>query len=270
MKLTTKIILGLLITFFVGSLAFIIGFSRSERRFYRGSGPQSITFPQDSIATVETGKFRVVRIEDDDFDNFYMNGDNCSFRLIPSTAVAEKNPYIQIPASIKDAIDVSNYGDTLTITVKMIDLAQKFGIQGQRPPHIFAGLNITLMAEKVDVINNFPELPIIVDGCIADSIIIRKSDVARINNCKAKIVDNGNIGNLYIDNSRIEVLNVDLDIIYNWQVHDSEIGVENLTGSGHHRVIQRKTEAKIVNWVPKSENARLDVELFADTVAVRF
>jgi hypothetical protein len=257
MKLTTKIILGLLITCLGGSLAFIIGFSRSERTHYNEYSTEHFSIPQDSMATVEVGKFRVVIIEDDDFADFNMNDDNCSFRLIPSTAGAEKKTYIQIPASIKDAINVSNSGDTLFVNIRMRDILKTVD---SKPDKYVSGLNLTLLADRVDVINNFRRLKTIVEDFDADTIFIRSAEYVSIRKCRAKVIDYEEVSALHIRDSKIGTVNVDLDVTYDYIIENSEIEVENFTGSGYYDL--RTFTAKTVNWTPKNaDNANLHLSI---------
>jgi hypothetical protein len=265
MKLTTKIMLCLLIAIFGLSLAFIVGFSRSERTHYNEYSTKHYSISQDSMATVETGKFRVVRIEDDDFDNFYMNGDNCSFRLIPASVGASCTLPLQIPESIKNCIDVSNSGDTLVVNIRMRDVLQN--IESKRNNFV-SGLNLTLAAEKVDIINNFHRLKTIVEKFDADTIFIRHANYVSIRSCSAKVVDYETVDILHIWDSRIGTVNVDFDKTDNYESTNSEIDVENLTGRGYRDL--RNITAKTLNWTPKTKDAKLYLLIEGDTASINF
>jgi hypothetical protein len=68
----------------------------------------------------------------------------------------------------------------------------------------------------------------------------------------------------------IRELNIDLDNTYHWNVYKCSIGVENLTGSGDCKVSQPKSEASIVNWLPKQPESTLTVTLSGDTASINY
>jgi len=266
MKLTTKIMLCLLIAIFGLSLAFIVGFSHSERTHYNEYSTKHYSISQDSMATVETGKFRVVRIEDDDFADFNINNDNCSFRLIPTPVGAGlAMPFLQIPESIKNCIDVSNSGDTLVVNIRMRDVLQN--IESKRNNFV-SGLNLTLAAEKVDIINNFHRLKTVVENFDTDTIFIRHANYVSIRSCSAKVVDYESVDILHIRGSRIGTVNVDFDQTDDYESTDSEIDVENFTGRGYRDL--RNITAKTLNWTPKTKDAKLYLLIEGDTASINF
>jgi hypothetical protein len=251
MKLTTKIMLCLLIVFFGFSLAFIVGFSRSERTHYNEYSTKHYSIPQDSMATVETGKFRVVRIEEDDFDNIIIN-DECSFRLISASVGA--GGVLQIPESIKDCIDISHSNDTLVINIRIND-------------YVVSGLNLTLAAERVDIVNNFQRLKTVVEGFDTDTIFIRSAGYISICRCQAKVLDYDEVSNLNVKECEFDAVNIDLDKT-SYQISDSKIKVENLTGRGSHSVNQPISDPITVNWIPKTEDAALNIKFSGDSARI--
>jgi hypothetical protein len=255
--------LCLLIAIFGLSLAFIVGFSRSERTHYNEYSTEHFSIPQDSMATVEVGKFRVVRVEDDDFADFNMNNDNCSFRLIPTpVGTGLALPFLQIPESIKNCIDVSSVDDTLFIYIRMRDVLQN--IDSKRNNFV-SGLNLTLAAERVDVVNNFQRLKTVVEEFDADTVAVIANYIS-IRRCRAKIVDTGTAEHLHLWDSRIGTVSVDLDVTHDYRIENSEIDVENLTGSGYNDL--RTITAKTLNWKPKDVASNLHLLITGDTTTV--
>ncbi len=83
-----------------------------------------------------------------------------------------------------------------------------------------------------------------------------------IENCNIKKLTykcNKGSGNLDIRKLTSDSLCIDLDNIGNWSIQDSEIKLEQLTGSGHHSTNYSPSEAKRLEWIPKTSNARLNV-----------
>jgi hypothetical protein len=74
-----------------------------------------------------------------------------------------------------------------------------------------------------------------------------------------------------LTNSQAKELSIDLDQIEgDWQIENCDIEVKNLTGSKKHNVSLSKNEAKIINWIPKNQDAELTVTLKGDTAKIVF
>ncbi|MBP1616856.1 MAG: hypothetical protein H6Q14_683 [Bacteroidetes bacterium] len=64
-------------------------------------------------------------------------------------------------------------------------------------------------------------------------------------------------GNLNLKNNRLKQLNLDLDKIYN-------------PGSNTHYIKTPRSETKARNWHPKNKDAKLNIELSADSARLVF
>jgi hypothetical protein len=53
-------------------------------------------------------------------------------------------------------------------------------------------------------------------------------------------------------------------------VENCKIETENITGSGNHHIILTKNESKKTNWLPKNEEAKLNIALQGDTTQFIF
>ena len=139
--------------------------------------------------------------------------------------------------------------------------------------YILDGVNYTIYSNIVDIVCNINNIKVEIRNIKTDIIkIITQSEIF-VDSCQANLIEPYMINNwrkFSLKNSQVKELNIDLDLMRNWQVENCEIEVENLTGSGTHRVTQPKSEAKIMNWIPKNQDAQLVVTLLGDTAKVIF
>ncbi|MDR2385079.1 MAG: hypothetical protein LBD80_05380, partial [Tannerella sp.] len=118
MKLTTKIVTGIILSIFILSLAFITGFSFTDRKNYRRTNVSVINIPRDSKTGIDTEPYRTIVLERDKYEQeriyHYIAEENCGLFLNPVTAEAEKNKLF-IPDALLDFISVKTCNDTLTV-----------------------------------------------------------------------------------------------------------------------------------------------------------
>jgi len=259
MKQTTKIILGIISGIFLISLAFIIGFSFSNRRNWQwidNSVVSMIEFSQENKTEIEIGSFQTVCLDNEDNGEFKFFPFG-SFSIKPISPEIGKQQLI-VPDDLKKYLNVTNRNDTLFIRLnrkKMLD-----GEKLSNPNYLnISGMNLDLHTSAIDIINNSTVFKIDIRMAQTDRIKINNSESVTIESCTANEVTLLSKGNIEINNSTIKKLNLDLDNIGGWSVNQSQIDLLNLSGSREHQASISKTEFKSANWTPKNENATLNL-----------
>lgn len=288
MRLTTKIILGVITSILALSILFIISFSFSERERPSHSYPSSINIPQDNKTGIEIAPFRVVVLDierTDALDYYYhFEDDSCGLFLKPTTA-GEANKLF-IPETLSGFITAQTKNDTLSVGIKVDELRKKYSIadssQKQTPPQVgtmyfisISGVNLHLYTSNVNVINNIDRLSVKMNGIETDSIKIISAGNVLIDSCKATVIDphTQNHSALKIKNSTAKAFNLDLDVIKKWQTVNCLFEEENLTGSNKHTIYRIREPGDApskINWQPKNKDAELNIHLKGDPVQVAF
>ena len=111
MKLTTKIILGFLLTVFLSSLIFIIGFSFTDRKNYeRKSSANIIQLPQDNKTGIELPSFKTIVIEDIAYSkrdySYGLTTNKCNVYFEPTTE-EDSIDMLFIPEVLKDFVSIN-------------------------------------------------------------------------------------------------------------------------------------------------------------------
>ena len=272
MRLTTKIISGFIMSIFFISLTFIIGFSFTDRKDQKHSNSNVIYIPQDNLASIELGSFKTIVIDEIQFESkkyYFGLSDNCNIFFEPPME-NNNTDMLFIPAALKDFISIATTDDTLTIKLDLIELGNKYKNNEYRF-HSFSGINMYFKTSKLDVINYTQVIPVNIKNIEADSIKIASNANIRIDSCKALFTDpllTTGYRNLNVTNSEIKRINLDLDKIYNWNIENCNIEEEYITGSGKHHITQTRKESTTINWIPKNENAELNIKIPGDTTKI--
>lgn len=265
MRLTTKIILGIIGGIFAISLLFIIGFSFTERGRFKplSFDTPPIEYPLGGATNIEIDAFKVVCINYEQPD-----ADNRSY--VPATLTIEPIPEgeseqkLMVSEKMKDYMEVYTVNDTLMITLGLDRLLKEFQasdtVKILRQMTVLSGALLHLQTQFVDVVNNASSVDVKIANIKADLIKINSMNI-RIDSCEATSVSPFGKGSFMIRNSTVHSLNVDLDNIGSWTVENCNIQEENLTGSNQHSVLISKKEAKALNWLPKNKDARLHTEI---------
>ena len=153
MKLTTKIIFGIILSIFVISLLFITGFSFSERKNYDYMKTHSnATFiPQDNPIGINVESTRVVLLEMEREDNqteiiYGFASDNNGINLSPQTEEGESKLFI--PEALYEFVVVKTQNDTLSIQIKIDELRKKYDEEGLKKYMFFSGINLNLQTSN--------------------------------------------------------------------------------------------------------------------------
>jgi len=273
MKLTTKIIFGIILSIFAVSLIFIIGFSFSDRIHYQHRIiSNKISISQDNPIGLDINPFNVVVIEDDmkfgQVDVISSSSDECSLTLYPISSGKENKLFF--PEALYSCIDAKTNDDTLKIIINFDELRKKYNVINHE---YFSGINFNLFTSRVNIINNVARFCIKVENIETDSIKIVSSGDILIESCKAIIIEpvmDNSRRKLDVKNSVAKEIHLDLDGLRNWNLEECNIEIQNLTGSGRHNITLDRNKAGKINWYPKDEDAELNIKVQGDTAQIVF
>jgi hypothetical protein len=275
MRPSTKIIIGILLSILLVSSAFIIGFSFSERANYSWTSEVSkYAISQENIIPTAINAYRTILLETkfDDFNNEY-NVYPHGVLSVTSPTDTQKHNQVCMPEELSKYTEITSSNDTLIIRINMKDLNNKYLTDKDKPiRHIYTsvdGCNFYIYTNNgVDIINSLAGISVEVKNMETDFIKIHSQSNILIDQCKAKRIDPSGKVACNITGSKARELNIDIDNISSWSVRNSDIEVENLTGS--RRNMRYTRSAKMMNWYPKTKDAKLEVILNGDTAKVVF
>ncbi|MDR2917166.1 MAG: hypothetical protein LBV74_20420 [Tannerella sp.] len=276
MKLTTKIILGIILSTFAISFLFIISFSFTDRKDFKRAYDTVIQIPQDNITGIELESYRIIVLDTERTDttndhSYGFDSENCGLFLNPATT--DKENELFIPEALHDFISTKINNDTLTIGIKIDNLRKKYIKEEVNNHTFFGGINLNLHTSNANVINKINAMQTSIRNIETDSIKVYAWGDIRIDSCKATVIDpvlKENYRRLTIKNSHSKTINLDLDRIKNWNIEHCEIEEENLTGSKKHSIVQQQNESGKINWLPKNKNAELNIKIQGDTTQIIF
>lgn len=277
MRLTTKIVIGIILLIFILSISFIVIFSFTDRRNYNTYYDSGVSISKEKMIVKEVKPYKTIKLDVSPEEQRYMRliGE---LRIEPITNESERNK-ISIPEELSEFTEIDSSGDTLIIRISSYErIYEKFLYEKKKSEmiiRVLSGVTILAHTDVVDVLNNSGGINVNVSNIETDSIKINTRSEINIQNCKSNFVEplmNNGYEMLRIRNSQIRELNINLDIIWNWEVLDCDVERENLIGSGHHstRMIKSKDRNVNVYWLPKNKDARLQVTFEGDTAQVTF
>ena len=273
MRLTTKIIFGIILSIFAISLIFIIGFSFSDRKNYQHRNiSNKISISQDNPIGLDINPFNVVVLEDDmkfgQVNVISSFSDECSLTLYPISSGKENKLFF--PEALYSCIDAKTNDDTLKIIINFDELRKKYNVINHE---YFSGINLNLFTSRVNIINNVTRFCIKVENIETDSIKIVSSGDILIEFCKAIVIEpvvDDSHRKVNVRNSVAKEIHIDLDRLRNWNLEGCNIEIQNFTGSGWHNITLDRNKAGKINWCPKNENAELNIKVQGDTAQIVF
>lgn len=276
MKLTTKIIGGVMLLVILITVAFIAYLSQSK---YAKEGNQNydvmISSDMESIHRgegISTILFEDVPLEDE--RSVFFTG---SIHLVPVSKSDEQSK-VELPSMLRPYIEEFVKGDTLVLRIKTKELiiALSNDPDGRFPSVGGLNFNVFVDTSSIGIKNNLRyDMNLDMRGVKCDNVALNVSArVISVDSCNIKSLTVANITNMGCRfdarNSTIKTLNVDLDNITDRVIENCNIDIENLTGSSIHRISVTKGECKEMNWVPKNEDASLRIFDLSDTVRIVF
>jgi len=277
MKLTTKIIFSIILSIFVISLLFIIGFSFSDRKnYHRAYNSNVINIPQNSPIGIDVAPARVILLEMERTDTqdeiFYgFTSDNNSINLSPMTAEEENKLFIS--EALYGYVAAKTNNDTLRIQIKVDELRKKYEATDFKNYVAFSGFNLNLQTSNANVVNTLNGFLTKVSNIETDTIRIVSNSNILIESCKAIVIEpvvDDSHRKVNVRNSVAKEIHLDLDGLRNWNLEGCNIEVQNFTGSGRHNITLDRNKAGKINWYPKNENAELNIKVQGDTAQIVF
>ena len=285
MRLTTKIIIGFILSIFLLSLLHIIGYSFTDRKNYDWYQNRSIVkIPQTNKTGINIESYRVIVFDTERTESvFYRNFSNEENGLFiyPATTADAANKLF-IPEALDDCITTQSKNDTLTIKINMDNVQDKYAIKdeefkkSQLPGRSYgvqiSGFNLFLHTSNVDVINRLNNIQTQIRNMEAESIKIYSFGDILIDSCKTNGMKPNSNRKLTVTNSVAQSIHLDLDRVSNWNIADDcVIDVFSFTGSRQNNNIPLRSDynGKIV-WLPKRNEAELNLRIKGDSAQISF
>lgn len=271
MRLTTKIVLGIILGIFLLALGFIVGFSFTDRKNYSYRLDNGIS--QENKIEIDVAEFKTVWLDYEPQQHDYNIHLDGKIRIRPIQAAGENNK-LSLSEELKSYTSIISSNDTLIIRINLTPIYEKYNFS--KKEYIYSvvdNVDFELTTNAVDIINNLSGIKIDVKDIKTNNIKFDTSGDIRIDACEAKQLSpfmRSYYKTLEIENSKITNLNIDCDQIGNWTVKNCDIEVENLTGSNYSNAQLPKSEAKVMNWFPKNKDAKLEITLYGDTARIVF
>lgn len=229
MRLTTKIITGIILATFIIPITVIIAFSFSDRKNYYKSpfNYELIAASQDNKTEINVEPYKVVVLDKDvagQNEHTYWFRVDCLVSFNPVTTENESNKLL-IPEEFADFITVNTSNDTLTIKVKLDDLGQKYETTGKDGVAI-SDIRLYLHTSTVDVINKLDGgFRTEIRNIKTDEIKVKAESDISIYGCEANNVTILKAKSINIVNSKLKELNFDYS--KSWKVENCKIEVES-------------------------------------------
>jgi hypothetical protein len=272
MRLTTKIVLGIIAAVFLIATGYICYLSLS----YDGEKETGVMLTGETTGIDISGQ-KVIEIYADTIPKNYQRRNFVLFdgliSIQPVTKEEDKG-MMYMPKQLKEYMEITTLHDRIILHVKTAELLADHYKNEIPEPTLIRGVNFTIYTDSsINVISRLCYLKALAQNLKVESISI---DLLRadlyIENCEADTITPAirDWGSFVMKNSRTKVFNADLDYLFDWRIEQCDIDAENLTGSGNHNVVIPATECRVMNWNPKNEKASLNVSLGSDTARVVF
>jgi hypothetical protein len=286
MRLTTKIILGIILSIFLLSLLHIIGYSFTDRKHYQRSLPdRTINIPQANKIGINIEPYQVIMLELEQSDSerryFYNYTSIENGLFIHPAATADEENKLFLPDALKGFFSTQTSSDTLIIKIKMDEVKEKYGmidetnmivVRGISYGISFSGFNLYLHTTSVNVVNKLNNLQTRISNMETENIKIYSSGEITVDSCKATIIEPNSNRKVTVTNSISQALNLDLDRISNWDIENNcDIDVIYYTGSKrNHNISLRSDDRGKIVWQPKNDDAELLLRFKGDSARISY
>ncbi|MDR3308893.1 MAG: hypothetical protein LBS80_02955 [Tannerella sp.] len=287
MKLTSKIIIGFLLTIFIATIVLIVGFSFTDRVIYKSvSNYVNHTFSKDEMSAIDVNSYRTIVIQEEEYEQQTTQATYKQARYDlrtaglflkkPSSAADENKLFIS--DEIRQLLDIKSMNDTLTITLKTSEIA-KLNQDTAKPNSendrilILINFCFRLHTSHIDVVNSLMNFPVDIKGIETDSIkLISPHSEVRIDSCSFDVYPPSYVQDLKITNSRIREVTIDFDMAQgSWSIADNcQVDIEIFTGSSNSNIIMGHEARKEINWIPKNKDAKLNIVFQGDAAKFKF
>ena len=283
MRLTTKIIIGVVLSIFMLSLFHIIFFSFTKRRYYERKNLEvSMMISQVEKDSLATDAYRVIVIEAESIDekNVYyaiLNNDQCGLLINPAKNADEKNKLI-FPKELSRFISTTTNLDTLTVKIKTNEMIKNYlethdivtktdNVRYILNYVYFSGFNLFLNTSNVNVINKVADLQTKIDSLETDTIKVLSDGKIDITLCKADYIEPALIRRhqpITLTKCTIKKLYCDLDQIGRWNTVTCDIEETYFTGTNNMSASYDNKERGTIKWRPKTKDAEITLKFKGD------
>jgi len=272
MRLTTKIVIGFSIFIFISSLVWIIVPSTLDEL-----ESKKLSISQENIISIEVKPYKTIIMENEpNIGEKYRVYPQGIISIKPINISEEENKLF-VPEELALFTDFISSNDTLIIRLKTKDLYEKYVTRIRRNKNRFptvGGFNLSVYTNAVDIKNSLSWIATDVRNIKTDKIKIDTSGKLSIDSCQANVIEpymRNYFVNFQLSNSQAKELNIDLDWeVKNFIIRNCDIEVENLTGTNPRNVGIKRSDAKVVNWIPETKYAELNITLYSDTARIVF
>ena len=224
MRLTTKIIIGIILATFIIPLTFIITFSFSDRKNYNKSpfNYEVITASRDSENEIDVEPYKVVVLDKHTAgqnEHIYWFRDDCLVSLNPVTTENERNKLF-ITEEFAGFVTVNTLNDTLTIKVKLDELGEKYE-KADKNNVAISGMKFKLHTSTIDVVNKLNGVVTEIRNIETNKIKVKAESHVSIHECDVNKVIIQKAGSLDIKNNKLKELSFDDSQL--WKIEDCRI-----------------------------------------------
>lgn len=275
MRLTTKIMTGILLSLLLIPLIIIICLSFTDRKNYNRPHAGVVEVSQANQTALPLAPFKTLIIDEAPFNSpdephrHYWMGGNCRARFTPSVDKNGANT-LYIPEALKDFIELNTSNDTLRVRLNAAGIAVKYKEENHTSVSIH-GIDLRFEIESFDIINNMQNFGLAFENLETDFIKVRSPGDIRIDSCIAQVIEplvRTQHKKLTMANCKAQKLFLDIDETKNWNIENSDIKEEYITGSKKHSLIQHRRESGTIIWQPKNKDAQLNVTIQGDTTRI--
>lgn len=268
MRRTTIILLSIFSSLLLLSVIFIFFQSTLKPSDYDRILQESNLSGQ--IDSISMPSYKILKIIDkSDLQYNHIDGKLYIKTLKPGT----QKEYLYLSKEFSNLVNKRMSGDTLIIqlnyTEKDLEAISKKGkFTSVVKPSFYLYADST---SKLFIRNEVNQLEMSLKGINTSEVVLYSCSEATIDSCKiSKLSISGNYPRIMLKNSHINIFNLDLDNLNNWDVKNCQINEENLTGSSRHNIYLPKSECKKMNWKGKTKDAVLNVNLDSDKATISF
>ena len=281
MRLTTKIIIGIILSIFLLTLLHIIVYSFTDRRNYKRTSPEreSIKIPEAGRAgiPIEPGRVVVLELDQSSEYNYYLRNEDNGLFIQPAAASGDENTLF-IPESLKDCVSHQTNNDTLIVKLNMDKVREKYAAQAETPTKKVAGgsvhfqyvsgVNMYMHVSNVHVINKMHDTQVFIKNMTTDSILIQSFGKIRLESCKANVIEPYS-SQITLTNCVAKSLTLDLDRLNEWKIDNCDIEKRIYTGSRrNHRITTDANDVAAITWLPKNKDAELSLIFKGEAVQI--
>ncbi|MFV0417495.1 MAG: hypothetical protein ACK5KT_02025 [Dysgonomonas sp.] len=283
MRLTTKIVLGIIAAFFLINIIIIVCLSIN---YERPITDKELRQEDIKMASIDIPPYKVITLDMESNDNIYFTGtlnihpliDENEKKKWPFPDAGEKNKLL-ITEKLKPNIRQVLAGDTLKLYLKPSDdmMERK---RDSRMYHTDSKIDLFLFTNSdINFKNNIFFISVNVNDITANSVNISTGGKVQLQNCNIDTVnpivrDNNEsfffVRNLNIDNSRIDILNCKFMEDNELNINNSKIGTGNFSGYTNQAIVIPSNTFKKINLVKQPDERAVNIEILSDTVQFIF